>query len=51
METKYAQLQKGARMPFVDPRGYRRYVADRRSAYRTELAKQQSRPLKSTHTR
>lgn len=40
LETKYARLKEGASTPFVDPAGYQRYVADRKKAFRTELAKQ-----------
>lgn len=42
METKYARLEKGASTPFIDPDGYKKYVADREKAFRTELAKQRS---------
>jgi metallo-beta-lactamase class B len=40
METKYARLQKGDRLPFIDPAGYRNYVAQREQAFRLELARQ-----------
>jgi metallo-beta-lactamase class B len=40
LQTKYARLQAGATTPFVDPAGYRRYVAERESAFRRELARQ-----------
>ena len=40
--TKYPQLKEGAANPFIDPAGYRSYVADRERAYRTELAKQKA---------
>jgi metallo-beta-lactamase class B len=39
--TKYPRLKAGAN-PFIDPAGYRSYVADREQAYRTELAKQKA---------
>jgi metallo-beta-lactamase class B len=39
MEKKYAQVGKGAN-PFVDPDGYRAYVAERERTFRAELAKQ-----------
>ena len=29
--------------PFIDPKGYHRYVEDRENAFRTELAKQKAR--------
>jgi metallo-beta-lactamase class B len=41
MEAKYARLKTGGANPFVDPDGYRRYVADREQAFRRELARQQ----------
>ncbi len=41
MEKKYKLLQAGsAANPFIDPDGYKRFVADRESAYRTELDRQ-----------
>lgn len=40
--TKYPRLKEGASNPFIDPAGYRSYVADRERAYRTELAKQKA---------
>jgi metallo-beta-lactamase class B len=40
--TKYPRLKEGAANPFIDPAGYRSYVADRERAYRTELAKQKA---------
>ena len=39
MTEKYAKLGAGAN-PFVDPAGYRAYVAERESAFQAELAKQ-----------
>ena len=42
METKYARLQDGAATPFIDPAGYKKYVADREQAFRTELATQKA---------
>jgi metallo-beta-lactamase class B len=42
LETKYARLKEGARRPFVDPDGYRAFVADRERAFRAELAKQKA---------
>ncbi len=38
--TKYPRLKKGAATAFVDPVGYRSYVADREAAFRNEMAKQ-----------
>ncbi|MGH9880331.1 MAG: subclass B3 metallo-beta-lactamase [Pyrinomonadaceae bacterium] len=40
METKYAQLKAGVSTAFIDPSGYKNYVAERESAFRRELAKQ-----------
>lgn len=42
METKYAGLQKGDPTPFIDPDGYKKYVAQREQAFRVELARQRS---------
>ena len=42
MEAKYARLNSGGPNPFVDPEGYKSFVAERESAFHTELAKQQS---------
>ena len=42
METKYARLQKGDLMPFIDPEGYKKYVDQRERAFRVELARQRS---------
>ena len=41
LEKKYARLKQGAGTPFVDPEGYRTYVAAREQAFRTELARQE----------
>jgi metallo-beta-lactamase class B len=40
LETKYAQLKAGVSTAFIDPVGYKNYVAERESAFRRELAKQ-----------
>jgi metallo-beta-lactamase class B len=42
MPAKYARLKPGAANPFIDPAGYKAYVADREAAFRKELARQQS---------
>jgi metallo-beta-lactamase class B len=42
MEAKYARLKPGAPSPFIDPDGYKQYVAERERAFRTELAKQRA---------
>lgn len=42
MPEKYARLQKGASgNPFVDPQGYRQYVALKETAFLDELARQE----------
>jgi len=40
MAAKYARLQAGAANPFIDPEGYKSYVAEREQAFRDELKKQ-----------
>jgi metallo-beta-lactamase class B len=40
METKYAKFKAGDSTAFIDPVGYKNYVADREKAFRAELAKQ-----------
>jgi len=42
MPAKYAKLKPGAPNSFIDPDGYKAYVADREAAFRKELAKQQA---------
>ncbi len=42
LETKYARLKEGGASPFIDAPGYKRYVADREAAFRTELARQKA---------
>jgi hypothetical protein len=41
MEEKLARMKGAAKNPFIDPEGYKRYVADREQAFRDELHKQQ----------
>jgi metallo-beta-lactamase class B len=41
MEAKFARVKRGGPNPFVDPDGYKRYVAERERAFRSELQKQQ----------
>ena len=38
--AKYPKLQAGGANPFIDPDGYKAYVAEREQAFRGELAKQ-----------
>ncbi len=40
MEEKFAKLKKGGENPFLDPEGYRTFVAEKEQAFRSELAKQ-----------
>jgi metallo-beta-lactamase class B len=40
MEAKFSRMKAGGANPFVDPDGYRSYVAERERAFRRELAKQ-----------
>ena len=40
LKTKYARLKEGTATPFIDPVGYKKYIADREAAFRAELAKQ-----------
>ena len=41
MAEKFARVKDGAANPFVDPEGYKSYIAERESAFRTEWKKQQ----------
>jgi metallo-beta-lactamase class B len=40
MAAKYPRLKEGGPNPFIDPDGYKSYVAEREQAFRTELKKQ-----------
>jgi len=40
MEEKYARMKNGGVNPFIDPDGYKKFVADKEQEFRTELAKQ-----------
>jgi metallo-beta-lactamase class B len=42
LEAKFARMKEGAANPFVDPEGYKSYVAEREQAFRAELAKQKA---------
>jgi metallo-beta-lactamase class B len=42
MEAKYARMNEGAANPFIDPEGYKSYVAEREQTFRAELAKQKA---------
>jgi metallo-beta-lactamase class B len=41
LAQKYPRLKDGQANPFIDPAGYKAYVADREAAFRAELKKQQ----------
>ena len=41
MESKYARMNGGAN-PFIDPKGYEKYVNEREHAFREELARQKA---------
>ena len=40
MEAKFARIQAGGANPFIDPQGYKSYVAEREHAFREELKRQ-----------
>lgn len=42
MKEKLARMKDGGANPFIDPEGYKAYVAERESAFHAELAKQMS---------
>jgi metallo-beta-lactamase class B len=42
MEEKYARMKEGAANPFIDPDGYKKYIAEKAADFRTELAKQKA---------
>ena len=42
MDAKYARFKGGMPTAFIDPDGYRKYVAEREQAFRTELARQRA---------
>lgn len=42
LESKYARLKEGSLAAFVDPQGYKKYIAGKEQAFMTELAKQRS---------
>jgi len=42
MQAKYARLKDSAENPFIDPAGYKAYVADREQAFLAELHKQEN---------
>jgi metallo-beta-lactamase class B len=42
LEEKYPHLKDGGANPFIDPDGYKNYVAQKEQDFRTELAKQKA---------
>jgi metallo-beta-lactamase class B len=50
LEAKYARMKanmkEGVVNPFIDPEGYKQYVAEREQTFETELAKQKAAPAK-----
>ncbi len=42
MAAKYPKLSDGGENPFIDPAGYKAYIADRESAFQEELKKQRA---------
>jgi metallo-beta-lactamase class B len=42
MEAKYARMKQGGANPFIDPEGYKEYVAQKEADFYAELAKQQA---------
>jgi len=40
LEEKFAQMSQGGANPFIDPDGYKRYIAERETTFRSELEKQ-----------
>lgn len=40
LETKFARLKPGAANPYIDPAGYKAYVAERERAFQKKLAEQ-----------
>ena len=42
MEAKFARVKAGAQSPFIDPDGYKAFVAERERTFRAELAKQKA---------
>jgi metallo-beta-lactamase class B len=42
MDAKYAKLTAGGPNPFIDPDGYKAYIANREAAFRKKLAEQEA---------
>jgi metallo-beta-lactamase class B len=44
LKTKYKKMKAGAANPFIDPEGYKSYIADRENAFRKEWERQKQNP-------
>jgi metallo-beta-lactamase class B len=42
LEEKYPRMKEGSPNPFIDPDGYKKYVAEKEKAFYAELAKQKA---------
>ena len=42
MEAKFARVNDASANPFVDPSGYKKYIAQKEEEFRAELAKQKN---------
>jgi metallo-beta-lactamase class B len=42
MEEKFARLKQGGANPFIDPEGYKKFVADKEQEFRAALKKQEA---------
>jgi metallo-beta-lactamase class B len=42
LEEKYPRLKEGSPNPFIDPDGYKKYIAEKEKAFYAELAKQKA---------
>jgi metallo-beta-lactamase class B len=48
MEKKYARMKPGAANPFIDPDGYRKFVAQKEGEFKAEYARQKGAAAKSS---
>jgi hypothetical protein len=49
LESKYSRMKESGSAAFIDPEGYKNYVAEREQAFRAELAKQRAALTGGTH--
>jgi metallo-beta-lactamase class B len=47
MRAKYDRLKKGDANPFIDPKGYQAYVAEKEKVFLAKLAEQKAAEAKS----